>query len=511
MFVWMRSHMRKLMLAITILTIVAFTFLYNPAEMDDLNATKFATIYGRSLSLAQVQREARTYQLAIALGLTEYVETLDGLTGESDPGAFVFNTMIIAHEAKALGISPTDSEIADAISKIPAFQTNGQYDQTKYDQFAVQFLAPNGLSPAELEDVVRNSLRLARIEAILASAPTTSTAELEFNARYFQEATGAAVVFQRQKFFDQASASEADIKTFYDANTFRLRTPELRTAEIVTFSLPAAEADLKDKARIEALQKVANASAKFATATQEKSFAEAAKDAELPIETTLPFDASGRIVPPTGTTETTTNLSDPVVAKIAPTAFTLSETSPVSGVLQDGDSFHIINLTSVIPEREKTLEEATPEITADLRNLEAETMLEAQADDALAAIRADLAAGKSLADAVKPFPMAELKPFESVSVTTESASPELRSYAQDTVQLKDGEITGLTIETWGAYAVYLEKRAAIEEAVLAENRDQIAEFIRTRKGNIILFEWLEAATKRSGLNFPGEAQDDQES
>jgi hypothetical protein len=157
-----------------------------------------------------------------------------------------------------------------------------------------------------------------------------------------------------------------------------------------------------------------------------------------------------------------------------------------------------------------TLEEATPEISADLRNLDAETALEAQADEALDAIRADLRAGKSLAAAVAPFPMAELAPFANVSVTTETATPQQRSYANDTVQLKDGEITGLNLESWGAYAVYLEKRAPIDEKVLADNREQITDFIRTRKGNVILFEWLEAATKRSGLQFSGQAQDEQE-
>ncbi len=506
MFVWMRSHMRKLMLVITILTITAFVFLYNPAEIDDLNAAKFAKIYGRNLSLAQVQREARTYQLALALGLTDYVETLDGFSGQSDPGAFVFNTMIVNHEAAELGISPTNTDVAQAIAKIPTFQTNGEFDQTKYDQFGVNFLAPNGLSAVELEDVVRNSLKLARIVAILESAPTTSPAELDFNARFFQEATGAAVVFDRQKFFDQATASEADIKTYYDANLFRLMTPELRTVELVTFALPADQAALQDKARIEALQKVANNSAEFADAAQEKSFAEAAKAADLKVETTLPFDASGQIVTPAGSTST--DLAGPIIAKVAPTAFTLSDSSPLSGVLQDGDSFHVIRLTNVTPAREQTLEEATPAITTDLRNLTAETALESQADEALAAIREDLKAGKSLAEAVQPYPMAELQPFENVSVSTETATPEQRTYASDTVQLKDGEITGLTIEQSGAYAVYLEKRSPIDETILAENRERISDYVRTRKGSLILFEWLEAATARADLQVAGDNEDE---
>ncbi len=504
MFVWIRSHMRKLMLVVTILTIVAFTFLYNPAEMDDLNAARFAKIYGQSLSLAEVQREARTYQLALALGLTDYVKTLDGFSGESDPGAFVFNRMIVSHEAKELGIRPTDSEILEAIAAVPSFQTNGAFDQAKYDQFSVQFLAPNGLSPSELEDVIRNSLQLERIVAILEAAPTTSPAELAFNARFFQEATGSALVFQRQKFFDEATASEADIKTYYDANAFRLLTPELRTAEVVTFSLPSADAALEDKARIEALQKVADASATFAAATQETSFAEAAKSAEREVGTTPPFDANGRLFPAPATAEDSSTLPGPLVAKIAPTAFTLSQSSPVSGVLQDGDSFHIIHLTEVTDAREKTLEEATPEISADLRNLEAEAKMEALADEAVAAIREDLRAGKSLAEAVAPYPMIELSPFENVSVATETATPQQRSYANDTIQLKDGEITGVSLEPWGAYAVYLEKRAPIDEAVLEENREQISDFITDRKGSLVLFEWLQAASERSGLEFHGD-------
>ncbi len=503
MFVWMRSHMRKLMLVVTILTITAFIFLYNTTELDQLSAGNFARIYGKDLTLEQVQREVRTYNLALALGLTDFVGTLDGFSNESDPGAFVFNTMIIRHEAKTLGISPTDAEIAEAIAALPAFQTNGAFDQTKYQQFNLNFLAPNGLTQVELEEVVRGSLQLERITAMLESAPTTSEAEVAYNARLFQSINGAAVVFQRQKYFDQTSASDEEVQTYYDANQFRLMTPELRTARVVTFSLPESDAGLAEKARVDALQKVADASAAFADAAVEKPFEEAAKAAGVKVETTLPFDLSGRVSAPEGVEATETDLGGALVAKIAPTAFSLSESSPVSGSLQDGDSFHVIELASVVPAREKTIDEARAEIVADLRNVEAEALLENGADEAIDQIRTELKAGKSLADAVAAVPMAELKPIADVAPTSETATPEERDFADDTLQLKDGEMSGVVVRPWGAYAVYLEKRAPLDEAKFAENRGPMTDFISGRKGGILLYEWLEAATERSGLRFSG--------
>lgn len=507
MFVWMRSHMRKLMLVVTILTITAFIFLYNTTELDQLSAGNFARIYGKDLTLEQVQREARTYNLALALGLTDYVGTLDGFSSESDPGSFVFNTMIIQHEARALGIVPTDAEIAEAIAALPAFQSSGAFDQTKYQQFNLNFLAPNGLTQVELEEVVRGSLQLERITALLESAPTTSEAEVTYNARLFQPVTGAAVVFQRQKYFDQTKASDADVQTYYEANQFRLMTPELRTARIVTFSLPESDAALTDKARVDALQTVANASAAFADAAVEKPFVEAAKEAGVKVETTLPFDLSGRVVLPAGTEETATDLGGAVVAKIAPTAFSLAESSPVSGSLQDGDSFHVIELASVVPTREKTFDEAKPEIVADLRNVEAETLLESGAKQAVGQIRTELEAGKSLADAVAAVPMAELKPMVDVAPTSEMATPEEREFADDTLQLTDGEMSGVVVRPWGAYAVYLEKRAPLDETKFAENREPMTDFISDRKGGILLYEWLTEAAERSGLRFSGAGED----
>ncbi len=496
MFVWMRSHMRKLMLVVTILTITAFIFLYNTTELDQLNAGNFARIYGKDLTLQQVQREARSYNLALALGLTEYVGTLDGFSGESDPGSFVFNSMIIQHEARALGIAPTDAEIAEAIAALPAFQTNGAFDQTKYQQFNLNFLAPNGLTQVELEEVVRGSLKLERITALLESAPTAAEVEVTYNARLFQPVTGSAVTFQRQKYFDQTKASDADVQAYYEANQFRLVTPELRTARVVTFSLPESEAGLEDKARVDALQKVADASAAFADAALEKPFLQAAKDAGLEVETTLPFELSGRVVAPAGAEETATDLGGAVVTKIAPTAFSLSESSPVSGSLQDGDSFHVIELASVIPSREKTLDEAKAEIVADLRSVEAATLLQSGADEAIDQIRTELEAGKSLADAVSAVPTAELKPIADVAPTSETATPEEREFVEGTLQLKDGEMSGVMVRPWGAYAVYLEKRAPLDETAFAENREPMTEFISGRKRGILLYQWLTAAAER---------------
>ncbi len=507
MFVWIRSHMRKLMLAVTILTIVAFTFLYNTTELDQLSSGKFAEIYGQSLTLEQLQREARSYQLALALGLSEYVSTLDGLSGESDPGAFALNTMIISHEAHALGIQPTDAEIAEAIAAVPAFQSNGVFDQSKYDQFKLNFLAPNGLTAVELEQVVRGSLQFERLSKIIESAPATSEAELIYNARLFQPVSGAAVVFPREKYFEQTSASDEDIQVFYEANKFQLLTSELRTANVATFALSEADAKLADAERIEALQKIADQSAQFADAAAESSFSEAAKSLDVPVETTLPFNSAGQIVPAEGAAEPDTNLNDAVVGTIAPTAFALSESSPLSGILQDGDSFHVIELASVIPARQKTFEESRDEITADLRNLEAEGLLESGADEAVEQIRSDLRAGKSLADATAAFPIAEIKSFADVSPTGQTASPDQRAYADETVPLKEGEISGVTITPSGGSAVYLEKRASVEESEFGENREQMKTFIQGRKGSILLYEWLEAAAEHSGLRFAAASDD----
>ncbi|HEY5813942.1 MAG TPA: SurA N-terminal domain-containing protein, partial [Terrimicrobiaceae bacterium] len=122
----LRKNQRVLMLIIAILTIVAFIWLYNPTDTHKLGTNTVATIYGRKVSQADVEREIKNYQLALALGQFSLLDNLGGM-GQDENRAldeFIWNLLVMHHQAEEFGVTPTDSQIADRIKAVRAFQTN---------------------------------------------------------------------------------------------------------------------------------------------------------------------------------------------------------------------------------------------------------------------------------------------------------------------------------------------------------------------------------------------------
>src|SRR5690606_18417100 len=108
-------------------------------------------------------------------------------------------------------------------------------------------------------------------------------------------------------------------------------------------------------ARIEAQQKLADEAEKFSEAAATEGFEKAAAAAGYKVEITLPFDRQGTLRNLAGVQENLSSLSGPAVA-LAPTIFTLTENSPVSGVVTDGTDFLVAELDEVTPSSQLTLE-----------------------------------------------------------------------------------------------------------------------------------------------------------
>jgi len=501
MFTWMRTHQRKLMLIITVLTIIAFAFLYNYTDPSTVRTDRLAQVYGRDLSITDFQREARKFNLALALGLTEYASSL-GATGDDDSMPdFVINKRIIDHEGRALGIQPTQKEIEAAIAALPAFQTGGQFDyEGKYKPFVATALAPQGFTELEIQELVRSSLILQRIKATLDAAPAVTEGEIAYLTRLFQPVTGVAIQFDLADFASKVKITEDQINAAFKAGAARFVTPELRTARYVQFPLPAASGSLTGKAKIDAQQKVADAADAFADAAASVGFDKAAKDAGLKVETTLPFDRSGQM-PALKELGDLNNVSvaGPTAA-IAPAVFTLTKDAPISGVRQSGDQFVVAELKDVTPARAMTLAEARPEITKELTDSAAREELTKAATAAIAKLRDAAKAGQAPAAATAAAGL-KTQAFTNVSRMDDKAPMEQRQYADSAVVLNEGEVGGFQPGPTGGTVIWLEKRGAADSKIFADHRAELSASILAQRQNVLWAEWLKAAQKQAGAPF----------
>ena len=487
----LRKNQRVLMLVIAVLTIIAFIWLYNPANTAELGANRVATIYGRTLSQADIEREVKSFQLALALGQFRLLENLGAMTQDENRALeqFIWNRLVMQHQAKELGIEPTDSQIAGQIKSLPAFQTDGQFDSGKYKTFVLEQLGPRGFTELQLENLIRDALRFERVKAIVSAPVAVSEAEILDAARLFEKVSVQEVRFPLASLGNSAEVSEEEVKSFYEQNGASLISPETRSVEYVKFALPVSEKPLEGRERIEALQKVADAASTFSEHASSSSFEGAASALGQTIQRSPDFSRSGAIAS-AGDAHSEALAAD--LKNLAPPAFLLSEKEPVSDVIQSGDAFFVLKLAKVNAQRPLTLEEARPTAISQLRSRKAERLLREGADAALAKIREAMSGGKSFGDAAAAAGL-QVRSFSDLTPSDEKLSGDEREIAAATLLMQPGQLSNMMpAAPDGGFALYLLSRAPLDEAGMAK-KPELASRILESKRQLLFVSWLSSA------------------
>jgi hypothetical protein len=487
-----RLHQKKLMLVITILTIFAFIWLYNPSNLKDLNANNAYTAYGKQLTEADVQRQANRFFLARDLGLIEMIQELSGMaqTDSQMLDAYVWNLYVLQHEAAQLGINPTDTQTADRIKTLQVFQTGGQFDPAKYGLFVSEKLGPRGFTNLQLEEVVKDSLRLELLRNVISAPVSVSPAEVAEAGRLLRKVDVQMVSFPVDAVSAGITVSEDEVRNLFAQyqNSPYLITPETRVVELVEFAAPADSKPANGK-NVEALQKLANAAVDFSAKAAAGDFGQAAAAAGLTVTKTPEFDRTG--LSKGGAQASTTDL-----ASIAPRAFLLTEQAPVSDPVQSGEKFYVAKLVTINPQRAMTFEEARPALEVQAKGSKAGQQLRQNADVAIAKIREAMAGGKSFADAVAA---AGLK-LESINgVSPSDAGPDQQAIMRATLLMEPGQLSGLVAGMQGGYVVYLSARAPLDEAQIAQQKAEVLPGIEKGKRNMLFQSWLVSAREAAKI------------
>jgi peptidyl-prolyl cis-trans isomerase D len=487
-----RLHQKKLMLVITVLTIIAFIWLYNPSNLKELNANEVYTAYGKELTQADVQRQANRYYLARDLQQLDLIIDLAGMAQNENQmlEAFVWNLFVLQHESAQLGIEPTDAQVAERIQALPVFHTNGQFDYTKYAKFVGEKLGPRGFTEVQLEGVIRDALRLEILRKVIGAPVAVSEAEIAEAGRLLRKVDVQTVSFPIEAAREAVTVTEEEVKNVFaqNQNTPYFVAPETRAVEVVEFALPADAKPAEGK-NVEALQKLANDAVEFSTKAASGDFGQAATAAGLTVIQTPEFDRNG--VPRSGAEAAGLELSG-----LAPTAFLLSEQQPVSDPIQVGEKFYVAKLISVNPVRPMTFDEARPAIEAQVRAMKAAEVLRQNADAAIAKIREAMKGGKSFADAVAE---TGLKAESITGVSPMGATPDQQAIMRATLLMEPGQLSGFVPGTQGGYAVYLASRAPLDEAEVAKQKDEIVPGIEQGKRNLLFQSWLASAREAAKI------------
>lgn len=474
------------MFVVAVLTIIAFAWLYNPAEPSELGANVAARIYGRPLSRADLERQARLYDLGLALGEVNLVASLGGgmQDGERSLSEFVFNALVLRHEAAALGIEPTTSQVAERIRLVPAFQEAGRFDPRRYEAFLTGRLGPMGMTTLQVEEVTRDAIRLDRLMAMVGGAATVNPAAKARALRFSQKVDIAVFRFPTADIEAGVTVTDQQSRAFFDRNAQLFVSPETVTIEFAKFTLPAESQSSQAKERIAALQELAGKASAFSEAAAGDQFVPNASAAGATVAKAGPFDRQ---------TASTADVGVPPA--VAQSAFLLASDRAISDVLQVGDEFFVFRVLERAPERPMTYEEARAEVDARIRQVEVARLVQSQAARSVTAIREALVGGKSMTEAAAAAGV-PVESFSGVDPSGPELPPELVICARVAPLLDPGQISNPLPTSEGPVAVGVVTRALPEEA-----GDVTAELLEG-KASLFFAAWLSSRREASGLSIP---------
>jgi peptidyl-prolyl cis-trans isomerase D len=160
------------------------------------------------------------------------------------------NSEALVTRADHLGYRVSDGELLAEMSKIPAFQVDGKFDQAH----ALAVLNAQGRSVSEIEGLFRRDAKLRQLDTALnASSFATPTEMKEFRALTRQQRELAWLTLSAAKYAEHANPDDAAVKAYYDARKSDYMTPETVTLRYVELSLAQLESKVSvDDAQLKA-------------------------------------------------------------------------------------------------------------------------------------------------------------------------------------------------------------------------------------------------------------------
>lgn len=236
----MRKHAGSWMIKVILFAIVIVFVFWGVGSFRSRQASKVATVNGELITLADYQRTYNNLidQYRQRFGASLNDSMLEMLQVKRQAVDQLVNRALMLQEAQRLGLGVSDSEVADFIRKIPAFQTNGTFDSHRYRSL----LSSVHLSPEEFEAEQKNALLIEKLTRIIMGAAKVSGMEVQ--QYYDWQNTSVDVDYVLFKPEDQKdiTITDAALADYFSKNKEQYKTEPMVKAEYVVFD-PAALAD----------------------------------------------------------------------------------------------------------------------------------------------------------------------------------------------------------------------------------------------------------------------------
>lgn len=389
MFDFIRKHQRLMQLLLLLLILPSFVLVGVSSYQERGGGDGVATVDGKSITQQQWE-EAQRRQIDQAR--QQMGAQFDQKLFETPEAKQAILDQLVAEravnaEVERSHLTVSDAVLAKAIGDIQMFRkADGSFDKDQY----IAALAAQGMTPEMFDARMRHDMAVQQLAGAVsqtAFAPRSvanrlsdiNDQEREVQELMFPLATYAAqvkvtddmvkayydkhaalfqvpetvkaeyVVFNADAVQKQVTVSDAEVADAYNKNKARFTTPEKRSASHILFNV-AKDAKPADDA-------AAKAKAEAALAEVRKNPADFAKVAKAQSQDPGSAELGGDL----GVVE-----KGVFVKPVEDAIYGLKE-GETSGLVRSEFGYHIIKVTKVVPATQKSLEEAKPEILADLQ------------------------------------------------------------------------------------------------------------------------------------------------
>jgi peptidyl-prolyl cis-trans isomerase D len=499
----LRKHRHWLMIVIAILAIPFVFYFVQQPDYGAMRSDRFARIYDRNVSMLEAQQMVRLFNLAQALGMSDFVQNLT--PGVQDPNQvyvqFILNLLVLRHEAARLGIRPGSSEVAAVVRALPVFQGESGFDLHKFSDFVQNALAPNGLAEEHIEQLVRDELCLNQIKQLLGTG--LSIPEAEINADYqraYDKLYVSLIRLRPDDFAREITISDEDVQKYYETHKAELKSEEKRKIDFVSLTLTDDQKKLTGKERIDVLQELSDRATDFTQALLEKGadFKQVAEKFHVPVGTTGEFTA----------TKTDPQLN--VDPQLGAAAFKLSAKEPNSDPIQVADGFYILHLAGIEEARPLTIEEAKSKIVEAINRTRGRELMSTKGAEIAQQLRQGTNSGQVLEAAAQQagVKVEKIPPFSVLEEATETQdkkpkeeSPEMLTIKNAVVYLNPGELTDFLPAGDSGLIAVLEKREPAPDATNSEKKAAFEKRLLDNQRRIVFYEWLRERQQAAGVQF----------
>jgi len=251
----MMSWMRRMSRYFLVVVVVAFiaSLAYFGATQDRSNPTVVATVNGEEIHAAAYDRLYRImveqYRQALRERFSDELVRSLGLPNQVIER--LVTDRLIAQQAAVEGLTVSNEELADEITRVPAFQEGGRFSRDRYERVLKRLDPPR--TPAQFEDEIRGQLLQRNLQGLITSGVKVSEAEV----RHYWETRNDRVrvgylVLPVEPFLDAATPTDAEIQAHYDKHPGQYTRPERRRVLAVTLPSAAVPAPAVTDADLEA-------------------------------------------------------------------------------------------------------------------------------------------------------------------------------------------------------------------------------------------------------------------